>query len=163
MFLVFVMFIITFFFINYKWGIVAMPVLQFGMYSGRHYLKDPQTIYTLQINNKVLNPAQVSHVERDFIQHHLENFPAYKAGNEMVYKTMKKYLSFVGLARFVNYDNYNNTVTDAAFSNWFKPKLENIVHERILFLSASKQDFIWVGDKMLPVSTASKLSFLDIK
>ncbi len=157
LFLLFSGYLCAFGYINYKWGVIATPVLQYGMYSGKYRLQDTITVYRVLANNRLIDPSLVSTGQNDFIQTYLGLYPAYQENNRLVTKTFHSYLGFLpggGIPA-------ERLVTDEAFTKWFKQKIQAIVVEPIQKLEATCQHFVWQSRGLVPIDTASKLDFLD--
>ena len=157
MFLLFVGFLFAFVFINYKWGMVATPVLQFGMYSGKHLLTDSIVVYSVIANNKKIEPSQISAGENDFIQTYLELYPTHRENNSLISAILNKYLGLMPGPRQLP----EHPVTDKVFTEWFSKKMQALVPEPIQSLQATRQQFIWINKKLAPAGIVSKLDFLD--
>ncbi len=157
MFLLFVAYLLAFIFINYKWGMVATPVLQYGMYSGKHLLSDTISVYRVVANGRALEPAQLSAGQNDFVQTYLSLYPSYKENNLAVNGTFRNAFGFLHPGARAS----EKIVTDEIFANWFKQKMRTIVRERINSLQATHQNFVWTDNRLVAVDTASKLQFLD--
>lgn len=154
------LFIILFGVINYKWGFVATPVLQFGMYSQVFHTKDTQTVYIIEANNKVINCAEISLTNRDILQLYPENYEKEKIRNEAAYLTMKKYISFTGLSGFMNYEKFSNKISDSLFTIWFKTRVERITGSPVNSLHVFRQHFVWNSKELEAVDSLSKLKYL---
>lgn len=154
MFLLFGTFILAFLFINFKWGMVATPVLQYGMYSGQQNLSDTIRVYRVLVNDKLIDPVQISAGQNDFIQTFLDAYPGQEENNKLVQATLNKYFGPFKMPAEL-------PVTDAIFSAWFRQKMQRLVLEPIQTLAATRQHFVWAGNKLAPIDTASKLTFLD--
>lgn len=157
MFLLFVAYLLAFLFINYKWGMVATPVLQYGMYSGKHLLSDTMSVYRVVVNGRALEPAQLSSGQNDFVQTYLGLYPFYKENNLVVTETFRNSFSFLHPGNRAS----EKIVTDKIFVDWFKQKMQTIVAEPINSLQATRQNFVWTDRRLVAVDTASKLHFLD--
>ncbi|GAB2807152.1 hypothetical protein GCM10027043_02640 [Ferruginibacter profundus] len=158
MFFVFIAFIISFLFINYKWGLVATPVFEYGMFAGSFHLRDTQTVYTVTANDKMINNAAVSFTERDVIQIYIERYQNYKSVNAQVYATMKKYVGYTGLASFMPYDKFNPVITDTTFTKWYKTKIESITKEAVTSLNVYEQHYVWHNGALAAIDTPFKLT-----
>ena len=157
LFLLFTAYLCAFLYINYKWGVIATPVLQFGMYSGKYRLQDTITVYRVVANNRLIDPSLISAGQDDFIQTYLGLYPAYQENNRLVNKTFHSYLGFLpggGIPA-------ERLVMDEAFTKWFKQNMQAIVAEPIQKLEANRQHFVWIHKRLVPIDTASKLDFLD--
>ncbi len=157
MFLLFVAYLLAFLFINYKWGMIATPVLQFGMYSGPHHLTDTISVYRVIVNDRAIDPSQFSAGQNDFIETYLGLYPAYKENNRLVNETFNKYLNFLPGAGMPA----EKFVPDEDFTKWFTQKMQAMVAGPIETLRATRQDFLWAGKRLVPIDSASKLDFLD--
>lgn len=157
MFFCFLSFMILFVVINYKWGLVAMPVLQYGMYSGKHFLKDTLSFYTVSVNDKPLNSAVMSQGDIDNIQSYLDTYLLYQESNKVTYHSMRKYIAYVGLESFANHCKYNVVVSDASFYKWFRNKMEKVAGVPVHQLSANRQLLTWTGTTLQPAGPAFKI------
>ena len=81
----------------------------------RFSCKDTQTVFMVEANNKLINSAEISLTERDVLQVFLENYEKQRPVNEAAYNTMKRYIGYTGLAGYMGYDKYHNSVTDSIF------------------------------------------------
>jgi hypothetical protein len=158
LFFVFAIFLFSFFFINYKWGLVATPVLQYGMFAGIFNLKDTQTVYTVSANNKTISNAAISYTQRDIIQIYIERYQNYKAINESAYTTMKKYVGYTGLSSFMTLDKYAPIISDSVFTNWYKTKIEAITGESAQALMVHEQHYVWQNGTLAAIDTPIKLT-----
>ena len=150
-------FILSFIYIFIKWGIVATPVLQYGMYSAPVQISDTQEVYMITINNKHVNWGALSFMDRDILQVSLADYERQAIGNSSVYNTMHKFLGFTGM---MDEDKYSNHLTDAEFTKWFKTKLEKITGISVDSLSVYKQYYLWQQDKLQPVGSPIKSPFI---
>lgn len=150
----FIAFIAAFAFLNYKWGITAAPILQFGMFSSPMYLKDTQTVYVVVADGETVNCAGLSLTNRDIIQLYPADYLRSKNVNEAVYNTMLPFMGFTGL---MQQSKFNTRVSDNSFSNWYKQKLQAILNKRIDSLQVFKQDFLWQGNMLQPIGSPNKL------
>ncbi len=152
-----VAFLLAFIYINFKWGVVAAPVFQYGMYSSPFHIKDTQEVYRVTINQKTINCGELSFVDRDIIQLSLDDYRRHTAVNATVYHTMHRFLGFTSL---MNYDKYNDHLCDSVFTSWYKSKLEKITGYPVDSLSVFKQDYVWQQNSLQPVCTPIKLNFI---
>lgn len=150
----FIAFIAAFAFINYKWGITAAPILQFGMFSSPMYLKDTQTVYLVVADGERIDCSKLSLTNRDIIQIYPADYLRSKEVNVAVYNTMQPYIGFTGLMQL---DKYNPKVSDSSFTNWYKQKVQAILKKRVDSLQVFKQDFIWQGNSLQPIGSPYKL------
>lgn len=144
-------FLFTYIFLNIKWGIVAAPVFQYGMYSSPQHLKDTQVIYLVTFNTERVNFAALSYPQTDMLQLSLLYYEKQKDVNETVYQTMHRFLGFTGL---MDHGKYTNHLSDQEFNLWFLKKLENILGYagEGEFVRIQKQKVIWKYDTFLPAA-----------
>lgn len=152
-----IFFLLAYIYINVKWGIVATPVLQFGMYSSPFHIKDTQEVYMVKANKRMVNGSQLSFNDQDIVQFFLHDYEKQQLVNEAVYNTMHNY---PGLNNLMSYKNFTNHVTDTAFTRWYKQKLEKIIGEPIDSLSVFKQDLIWQLNGLQASGTPIKINFI---
>jgi len=156
----FTAFIISFIVINYKWGVVATPVQQYGMYSTVFYRADTQTVYMIEADDKMINCAGISLTERDILQIYPEDYEKQKPVNDAAYQTMRNYIKYTGLLRYMQYDKYSNRIGDKIFTDWYKVQVEKIIKSPVKTLKVYKQHFQWKLNKLEPVDTLTKLTYL---
>ena len=150
-------FLLAFIYIFFKWGIVAAPVLQYGMYSAPVHMGDTQEVYLIEVNNKPLNCGALSFMDRDILQVSLADYEKQAAVNSSVYNTMHKFLGFTGL---MDQRRYSNHLTDADFTRWYKAKLEKIAGGSVDSLLVYKQYYLWRQNNLQPVGSPIKLAFI---
>ncbi len=159
-FIAFVLFIVLFIFINYKWGAVATPVYQYGMFSSVFNIKDTQTVYHIYVNDKKLDITQYHFAERDMLLISLENYAKALKNNSAIFFTMKHLLDKTGAGNLMQQQNYSNTISDATFTVWYKKLLQQTIGYPVLRAAVFTQNYIWEGGSIKPVSTPQKLSIL---
>ena len=158
MFFAFTVFVLAFVVINYKWGLVATPVLQYGMFSGVFHAKDTQTVYIVEANHKFINNGKISFTNRDIIQVYIDNYQRYKEVNWSAYNTMKKYIGYAGLSSFMTTDKFAPLVSDTLFTQWYRSKMETIIGEPITTLNVYRQHFVWQDTALAAIDAPSKLA-----
>ncbi|HRD57838.1 MAG TPA: hypothetical protein PK504_07295 [Ferruginibacter sp.] len=136
---VFLCFLFFFFYINYKWGVVATPVYQYGMFSGKYRIKDTVTIYKIILDDKELKPAKIHFTTKDMLFTMLEKYENYKASPMQVYKTMQAVVSKFGLSNVVSADKYKQNLRDSLFTKWLLEYFKSgaskvqIIHQKYLW------------------------------
>ena len=158
MFFAFFLFVLTFIIINFKWGMVATPVLQYGMFAGVFHVKDTQTVYFVEANHKLINNGEISFTNRDIIQVYIDSYLRSKEVNWSAYNTMKKYIGYVGLSSLMTNDKYTAAITDTTFTNWYRSKMEGIIGEPIQSLIVYQQHFVWQDTALAAIDAPSKLT-----
>ncbi|WP_462221946.1 hypothetical protein [Ferruginibacter sp.] len=159
-FIAFVLFIVLFIFINYKWGVVATPVYQYGMFSSVFRIKDTQTVYHIYINDTKLDISQYHFAERDMLLISLENYAKAPKNNSTIFFTMKGLLDKTGVGSLMQQSNYFNTVSDTNFTVWYKKLLQQTIGYPVLKTAVFTQKYILEGKSLKPVSSPQKLTFL---
>jgi hypothetical protein len=141
--------------LNVKQGIVATPVLQYGMFSGKQSLTDTATSYVFYINNEKINLSNYSFTERDVILTSLDKYLSHKENNLAVYN------SFNGIMQkmhfYTNQTGFTNNVNESSFNNWYTQKLENILDVKIKSAEVYSQKFIWQKNKIILTDSAQKI------
>ncbi len=150
-------FLAAFLYINYKWGVVATPVQQYGMYSGPFYLKDTQSIYIIKANGKQINEAALSFTNRDFLQLYPESYLSQKKINADCYATMARYMRLVGLSGFMTPDKFTNKTDDVIFGKWYCDHVKQVTGNTIDSISIYRQQFVWAAAQLQPADTPVKL------
>lgn len=120
----FIGFLAVFAFLNYKWGMVAAPIYQFGMYSEPMNRRDTQTVYQIYINKKPVKLAQFTFTERDILLISLENYQKSFQVNESVYLTMNRILSKAGVGKLMKREVYVKDTAHTQFNDWYKKLLQ---------------------------------------
>jgi len=158
MFFAFTVFVLAFVVINYKWGLVATPVLQYGMFGGVFHSKDTQDVYIVEANHKFINNGKISFTNRDIIQVYIDNYQRYKELNWSAYNTMKKYIGYTGLSSFMTTDKFTPVISDTTFTNWYRSKMEAITGEPITSLNVYLQHYVWQDTVLAAIDAPSKLT-----
>ena len=122
----FIGFLMAFIFLNYKWGMVAAPVFQFGMYSKPVSIKDTQTVYKVYLNEKPADLSKFGFTERDILLVSLENYQKSFPINESVYLTMNRILSAAGANGLMKREVYVKDANYTEFNYWYKKLLQEI-------------------------------------
>ena len=158
--ILFLVYIVSFIVVNYKWGTVATPVLQYGMYSGIFKLKDTQTVYLVEANHRMVNCAGLSLTERDILQIYPESYRLQDRVNEDAFSTMQRYFRPVGLSGVMHYEKFHNRVNDSLFLKWYGGEVERFIGEPVKELKIYQQHYVWGGKNLQPAGTAIKLMSL---
>ncbi len=156
----FVAFILAFLFINYKWGVVATPILQFGMFSSKSFFKDTQTLYWIEANNKIIDCAKISQEERDVLQYYPEYYEKQEKLNHAAYSVFKKFVNIASTNSLIAKVKFTNNLNDSIFSVWYKGKVEKIINEPVINLAIFKQHFTIIENKMTSIDNPQKVSYI---
>lgn len=122
LFFALVFFIILFVYLNYKWGIIATPVYQFGMFSGMMKKTDTQNIYHIYVNDRLLDMSKIYFSKRDLLLNSIAFYKIQQQHNISVFDILNPFFSKV---KFTSWDIniFSNNITDEQFLTWFKKKL----------------------------------------
>lgn len=103
----------------YKWGAVATPIYQYGMFCEKFYMSDTQKVFQLYIDDKIISYKNYNQHDMDIVQEVIQNYINQKKSNPEIYTTLNRFYSKIGITSFINKKNYLNTISDEAFINWF--------------------------------------------
>ena len=153
-------FLLVYIIINVKWGMIATPVYQFGMYSTPFHIGDTQEVFLVKVNNRIINCGELSFVDRDIVQLYPANYEKQGRANLAVYLTMNKYLYLAVKTGLMSREKYSNRVTDTAFTDWYKQKLEKILREPVDSYSVFLQHYTWQQNGLQPAGSPVKSTFI---
>ena len=153
-------FLLAFLVINYKWGVIATPVFQFGMYSTPFHITDTQEVYQLKVNEEIINCSDLSFMDRDIVQLYPANYAKQERANLAVYLTMKKFLVVAVRARLMNIEKFSNRIQDSTFTTWYRLQLEKILKKRVDSFSLSLQHFTWQHNEFQMTGSPVKSNFI---
>ena len=148
----------TFLFINYKWGMVASPISQYGMYSGVYKIKTAKTLYTHIVNGEKLDAQRLSIIQNDFLQ----SFPVYYESeaeiNKATFYTMLPYLNKMGLAHQEDSAKFLNHFSREKFRSWYIQKLSVIINNRVDSFKILQQQYIWTDGELKSIGAVSLIN-----
>jgi hypothetical protein len=153
----FIAFILLFIFLNIKWGAVAFPINEYGMYSGKYPLNDTQFVYKIHAGETYVDFTKLPMAERDKLQYSLEFYERYKANNIEVYTTMKRLMSNMLLGQLMGEKQYTVSVDRIQFANWFNQMLSAILHKEISSSEIYIQPYVWQSSQLNPVAPPYKI------
>jgi hypothetical protein len=67
LFFALIFFIMLFVYINYKWGVTATPIHQFGMFSSVMKKTDTQNIYHIYADDRLVDMSKIYFSKRDLL------------------------------------------------------------------------------------------------
>ena len=137
-FFLFIIYFISFLYINFKSGIIVSPIMQYGMYSSMS-----------KISDTILNFSQLSMADRDIIDVTLDNFYGEKINNRNVYTTIKRVAK---ADKIMKEKIYLNSITDQVFYNRYQTLLENILNRKIYNIKILKQKYVWKNNFFFEVN-----------
>ncbi len=156
-------FIISFILINYKWGAIATPVQQYGMYSELFHRSDTQTVVQVYLNDQLLDYSSYSIAARDMIGTYPEMFVKQGKINEAVYTTMHSLLSRLAAGNLMKKELYTNATGSGEFTNWYKGLMEKITHQKIDKLEWYSQQYVWNGRVLEPLGSPVKMTGIELQ
>lgn len=151
----FLFFVIAFFYINIKWGVVATPVYQFGMFSGTFHVSDTQHLYEIWVDGKKINTAEMHFTQRDMLFTMIERYQNASKLHPQIAETLQHLYRRAGLGFLNNDKAYQQGTTDKVFAQWCLQYLKLPQAKR---LQVMQSKYIWHNKAMLPVSTAQPTS-----
>ena len=160
LFIAFVLFVFAIIIINYKWGAVATPIYQYGMFSSKFFITDTQTIYTIYVNDKPLDITKYAFAKRDMLLVSLQNYSKQKNTNEAVYVAMKQIPEKIGLNNLTQSSTYFNNTTNLAFTKWYKQLLQKIIGYPVKQLEVYQQKVQWQNNVLQFAASPQKLPFI---
>lgn len=152
-FTVFVLFIVAFVYLNFKWGSVATPVYQYGMFSGRYAVNDTQQVIHFYTGSERLPVENLHFSNRDMLFSMVKKYEGQKTQNPLLYNTINGIYSRFGLKNLVNAGSYHNNVTDTTFSDWLRFYIYHKINDSdIGSVRYDYQLYQWQHGKMQPLS-----------
>lgn len=139
LFVLFVGWILAFVFLNVKWGMVASPVYQYGMFSKPMSIEEPQPAYRIVVNGEMLNTVHYSFAQRDVLYVSLDKFRWQSEQNRKVFQALKKFLPTAVEQRAT----YTNTINHQQFSDWYRERVSEITGLRVQSLEVYQEYWKW--------------------
>ena len=160
LFFVVLVFLTGYIYLNYKWGMTATPIQQYGMFSGKAFLKDTLQLYIVKANGKKIEESYISQTERDIIQSYPDFYEKHTQSNNEIYNTLSVFFNYAGLSTEKNRYKFVNNITDSQFNKWYLNKIEGIIKEPIVSIEAYKQQLTWESDSFRVIGKPAKISFI---
>ena len=148
---------VLFIFLNVKHGIVATPVMQYGMFSSMQNSTDTQSVYEYYLNKEKILLNNYSFTERDILLTSLHDYLNHRDNNKAVFSSFNNVIQKVKINVTESEQLFYNHTNDTIFTNWYKDKLAAITNKKIKLLDIYIQKYIWKGDEFLKVDTAQKI------
>lgn len=143
--------------LNVKQGIVANPVLQYGMFSGKQTLADTSTAYVFYINNGKVALTNYSFTERDILITSLNKYLSQKENNEAVHTSFATILQKLNIDVSKRKEIFLNNTADEIFKNWYKQKLEKILNHHIKNAEVYTQKYYVQLNKIIKSDSTQKI------
>lgn len=161
LFISLIVFLFVFIFLNIKWGVVATPVYQFGMFSGIMHVRDTQTVFHFYVNDTLIDISPFSFAKRDMLQASILRFRQQEEKNKMVYTTMKRLLNTTGPGKLMYESLYTNALSDHQFKTWYRSRLEDIIGYPIKKMAVYSQYYVWQNGKLVSLNLPQKEIVID--
>jgi ribosome-associated translation inhibitor RaiA len=143
--------------LNVKQGIVATPILQYGMFSGKKMLADTANAYVFYINNKKIALSNYSFIERDILITSLEKYLNQTENNDAVYSSFSTIVQKLNIDVSKHKEKFFNNTNDSVFKKWYNQKLESITNLDIKTAEVYQQKYTWQNNKIQLTDTAKKI------
>ncbi|MEX1203282.1 MAG: hypothetical protein WEA59_08570 [Ferruginibacter sp.] len=160
LFVVFISFILSFIFLNYKWGVVATPIYQYGMFSGTAHLKDTLTMMEININGVSPDMSQYSFISKDKMLVMPEKYLLSLYQNAAVQATMQSIFSKIGIGNWMHGSKFISDVNSKTFMLWYQHQLQYFVKANIDSIQINQRKLLWNGSKIVPLGLPQKISTL---
>ena len=148
---------VVFIWLNVKQGIVATPVLQYGMFSGNKTQNDTTNTYVIYVNNKKIILSEYSFIERDILLTSFDDYLDSGKNNENIYNTFYGIVQRVHVNVGYTKDKLTTNCTDSIFKVWYKQKVEEITKTKINNIEIYKQKYNWQNNNIHLLDTAQKI------
>lgn len=158
LFLVLVLFVIAFVFLNLKWGMVATPVYQYGMFSGPVHLEDTLHLTQVEVNGEAVDMSEQHFVSKDKMLVMPQKYLSALLQNDAVHTTMQSFFSKFGLASLVALDAEDTLVNPRIFMGWYQHQLRAVLHKNIDSIQIVEQRLVWDGNKLLSLEIPKKMN-----
>ncbi len=152
LFSLFVCFILSFVFINYKWGLTIAPIMQFGMYSKLVKITDTVIVYKIEANKNLVIFSNYNLFKRDVLELPLYYKQNESENNKTIYTTLKKVASKLNLNKKTNEFSFTNNYTLLKFNNWYTLKLTTILKTKIDSVNVTTQTYNWKNLKLTAIN-----------
>jgi hypothetical protein len=160
LFWIFVSFLFTFVFLNYKWGVVATPVYQYGMYSGPMYLIDTLHLMQVNINGKKLNMGEYAFASKDKMLVMPDRYLKSLHQNKAIQQSLQRIFAPVGMGSLFNSDKFVQQVQPQLFMQWYRNQLQSFIQEEINSIEIVQQDYSRQASQLVPLGTPRKIDGL---
>lgn len=160
LFFIIVSFLLVFAFLNIKWGAVATPAYQYGMFSGIMHRSDTQRLYQVFVNDQPFDISPWSFAERDILLVSLKKYKSEKEANSAVFNTMKRLLAPVGIGKSMREDVYTNRITSSVYTNWLKYLLQKMSGNKVTKVTVYSCLYKWSAGNIQPISSPEKETFV---
>ncbi len=131
--------LLLFLYINFKWGVVATPIYQYGMFSNAWYNAGPYPAYTVELNRHTYQLSNLPFPVRDQCVVIFSRYLSLEANNQWAIKAM---LPLYGTS-FNSDDVIAGRVSAEVFSKWFEQWLGKVTGEQVNSLIIYRSMVSW--------------------
>lgn len=160
LFVVFLSFLAAFIFFNYKWGVVATPIYQYGMFSGPVHLSDTLTMMEVNINGASPDMSQYSFISKDKMLVMPEKYLLSLLQNGTVEATMQSIFSKIGAGNWMHGNQFVPDVDSKTFMLWYQHQLQDFVKTKIDSIQIYQRKLLWNGSRIEPLGMPQKITKL---
>ena len=154
----FLSFIAAFLYLNYKWGIIASPIYQLGMFSGVMHKNDTQSVYTVYVDDQPLILNNRAFIHNDMLLVALTQYENHQEHNKEVMDVFNR-LSHKIKGTDLPATFFTNTIKDEAATEWFKQLLSR-TGVTVRKLSVSSNKYVWDKQQLKPTSSPEIKTFI---
>ena len=151
-----IFFLLLFIYLNYKWGMVASPVNQFGMYSGKFFMNDTLALNTVRMNNEEILQDKLSVIDIDFIQEYPQSYKNQQSTNKVVFGSMKKMIKLV----LIDSNYFYNQIIDKEFYAWYTKMVCKRLGKPLSSVELSYHKLVWRQNKFEEIVSPEKNIFI---
>lgn len=156
-------FLLLYIFLNYKWGIAATPVQQYGMFSGPAHINDSLAVYVVEVNGQTINESGITQTQRDIIQSYPALYANQATNNAAVYNVVSPLFTYMGISKEGHRAKFFNRTEEHSFGDWYKLKLARMINEPIRTLELYRQELKWYNGRLIANGEPVKISLLAAK
>ena len=150
--------LLGFIYLNYKWGFVATPLLQYGMYSQPVPIEGERTIYRILDADGIDQMPQLNFSERDQLTHYL-NGMSNLSNNDHIRSVFMPVLSMLHIANPPSKFGVQDSLLERS-GKWLGERVSKWINEnsRDKVIRFERSACIWNGSKLIP-SQPNKLIY----
>ncbi len=147
----------------YKWGAVASPIYQYGMFSKNYYTSDTQLVYQIYNNNKAIDYKLYTQNQLDRVQQNIAKYLNQHKNNNAIYTTMKRALTPFYIGKLMSEQNYTHPISDKQFVNWLFTQLPNSTTVPNSTIKIKQQLYIYKNSTLQLVHTKTVIDSIDFR
>lgn len=137
----------------YKWGAVATPIYQYGMFCQKFHQSDTQSVYQFYINSKPINYSNYNQHDMDLTQEIVANYLKQKKTNPEIFKTMNGFYTKVGLRNFLCEERFLNLKSDKEFIIWLAKIIPQAATANPINLSLEQHNYVYKNKQFIKLNS----------